>query len=132
MSHSGSCLCGSVTYEVDAPLRDIINCHCSRCRRHTGHFMAATAAPADRVAIEGETLRWYAATDQVQYGFCGSCGSTLFWRTGRRPETISIAAGTLNTPTGLKTKAAIYTDYASDYHALDPGVPSYPEDRGGS
>lgn len=101
MTLFGKCLCESVSYEIDGPVRDVVNCHCSRCRRHTGHFMAATAADVADVSIIGETLRWYNATDEVQYGFCGVCGSTLFWRTSRRPESISIAAGTLTPPTGL-------------------------------
>lgn len=129
MSLSGKCLCESITYEIDGPARDIVNCHCSRCRRHTGHFMAATQASVEEIEIEGEPLRWYNPTDEVQYGFCGDCGSTLFWRTTRRPDVISIAAGTLTPPTGLRTVAAIYTDYASDYHPFDPEIDIYPEDR---
>ena len=31
-------------------------------------------------------------------------------------------------PTGLKTVAAIYTDYGSDYHRYDDSIPSYGED----
>lgn len=129
MSLGGACLCGEVTYEITGQPRDIINCHCSRCRRHTGHFMAATGTDADSLEIsEGESLRWYATAD-VEYGFCGTCGSTLFWRTSRRPGYVAIAAGTLTPPTGLKTIAAIYTDYSSDYHSFDPEVPTYREDR---
>lgn len=129
MSKQGSCLCESVTYVVDGPMRDVVNCHCSRCRRHTGHFMAATSADKGDVEIAGDALRWYDATDEVQYGFCGHCGSTLFWRTSRRPDTLSIAAGTLTPPTALKTAAAIYTDYGSDYHSYDDSIPTYREDR---
>lgn len=128
MSLSGKCLCESITYEITGQARDVVNCHCSRCRRHTGHFMAATATEVDGIEISGDTLRWYDVTEQVQYGFCSNCGSTLFWRTERRPDLISIAAGTLTPPTGLKTAAAIYTNYASDYHALDDSIPSHGED----
>jgi hypothetical protein len=90
--------------------------------------MAATASKVDQVEIVGETLTWYDATDHVQYGFCRDCGSTLFWRTARRPDLISIAAGTLTPPTGLETVAAIYADYASDYHSFDESIPTYAED----
>lgn len=122
MGQDGSCLCGSVTYVVDGPLQAVTNCHCVRCRRHTGHFMAATAAAADDLSISGDTLRWYDAADDVQYGFCGTCGSTLFWRTTARPGVVSIAAGTLDPPTGLETTTAIFTSAASDYHELADGL----------
>jgi hypothetical protein len=125
---SGKCLCESVTYEITGEARDVVNCHCSRCRRHTGHFMAATATEVENLEISGDTLRWYDATETVQYGFCGNCGSTLFWRSGRRPDLVSIAAGTLTPPTGLKTVAAIYTNYASDYHHFDDSIPGHGED----
>ena len=128
MTLSGKCLCESITYEIVGEARAVVNCHCSRCRRHTGHFMAATATETENLEISGDTLRWYDATEEVQYGFCGDCGSTLFWRTERRPGLISIAAGTLTPPTGLRTVAAIYTDYASDYHTFDESIPSHGED----
>jgi len=125
----GRCLCGAVTYTVDGPLRDVTNCHCERCRRHTGNFMAATAADMTDVVISGEALRWHDATDTVQYGFCGECGSTMFWRAADRPESISIAAGTLEPPTGLTTTSVLFTAIASDYHRLDDTIRQYDYDR---
>lgn len=129
MSLSGKCLCQSIEYEITGEARDVVNCHCSRCRRSTGHFMAATATDVDDISISGDTLVWYQAAAGTEYGFCGRCGSTLFWRTERRPGSISIAAGTLTPPTGLKTAVAIYTDFGSDYHDYDESIPSYGEDR---
>jgi hypothetical protein len=40
--HSGSCLCKAVSYEVTGPLRNAIGCHCTQCRKMTGHYLAAT------------------------------------------------------------------------------------------
>ena len=120
----GRCTCEGVVYEVRGPLRPVINCHCWRCRRSTGHFMAATAAARDDlVLLERSSLQWYDATDQVQYGFCRRCGSTLFWRASDKPDHVSIAAGTLDPPTGLTTEAVLFTDSASDYHRLDEEIP---------
>lgn len=90
--------------------------------------MAATQTAEEDLQIRGDSLTWFATAD-VEYGFCGECGSTLFWRSPRVPRQISIAAGTLTPPTGLKAIAAIYTDYASDYHAFEESIPSFPEDR---
>lgn len=90
--------------------------------------MAATAAAATELAVEGP-LRWYRATPAVHYGFCGECGSTLFWRSADNPETVSIAAGTLDPPTGLKTAAALFVSEASDYHRLDDSVTQYELDH---
>lgn len=127
---TGGCACGQVRYRVEGPLRDVIDCHCDRCRRTSGHYMAATSAARDDLVIEdASNLRWWHATDQVSYGFCTNCGGTLFWRASDKPGTISIAAGTLDPPTGLTTTLRIFAAEASDYHHLDETMESLPFDR---
>lgn len=84
---------------------------------------ASRVARHDLQLVAEETLRWYDATDEVQYGFCERCGSTLFWRASNRPDHISIAAGTLDPPTGLSTSTVLFVDSASDYHRLDTRIP---------
>ncbi len=37
----GSCLCGAVRYTVDAEFTGANACHCSQCRRQSGHYWAA-------------------------------------------------------------------------------------------
>lgn len=128
---TGGCACEGVRYRIDnAELRSVSNCHCEPCRRITGHFMAATAAPAESVSfVQDATLSWYDSTPTVQYGFCRTCGSTLFWRAADKPGHLSIAAGTLDPPTGLRTNLALFGDAASDYHRLDPDVETVGGDR---
>ena len=100
-TRSGGCLCGAVRYEVRGSLRPIVMCHCTQCRRMTGHLMAATAARhADFRLLTGGGLRWYASSHEARRGFCAHCGSTLFWQ-GVERDYISIAAGTLDDSSGL-------------------------------
>jgi hypothetical protein len=120
---SGRCACGAVRYEVRGPLRDVYNCHCPRCRRITGHYLAATAAHPNQVTVLGsDQVRWWAPDETVEYGFCGTCGSTLFWRAKALPDKLSIAAGTLDPPTGLRTTKAWWCAQASDYHRHPEGL----------
>jgi hypothetical protein len=91
--------------------------------------MAATSASARDMHVLGESLRWYNATEEVQYGFCTICGSTLFWRASDKPDRMSIAAGTLDTPTDLRTTTALFVDDASDYHRLDETLERFPYDH---
>src|SRR5690349_5030730 len=94
--HRGGCDCGGVRYEARGPLRDVYNCHCGRCRRVTGHHMAATAVDPDQITfVAAETLTWYDPVPTVHYGFCNRCGSTLFWKADEQPGKVCIAAGTL-------------------------------------
>src|SRR5690348_11545502 len=118
--HTGACLCGGVSYEVRGPLRDVVLCHCSRCRRTHGHVAAYTECGNDQLTIvEAAWLRWYDA-DERERGFCGRCGASVFWREDADPQTTSIAAGTLDPPTGLRTAQQIYIDSAGDYYVLSP------------
>jgi hypothetical protein len=118
---SGRCLCGAVRYEVDGPLRDVILCHCVECRRWHGHVCAATSVASDALRFVSDAgLRWIDSPESdahARRGFCGECGSSLFWDAPDR-ETISIAAGTLDQPTGLKTVGQIHTADAGDYYEL--------------
>ena len=110
-------MCGIVSFTVTGALRDVWNCHCHRCRRFTGHHMAATSASASLVAIVGaDNVTWYSPVPSVEYGFCRTCGSSLFWRATERSDTLSITAGSLDQPTGLATTTAWWTAEHSDYH----------------
>jgi hypothetical protein len=78
---TGSCLCGAVKYEFDEPARAIIVCHCVQCRKQTGSMMHATAVVIDKFRLtEQRGLKWYRASDAAERGFCGECGSVLFWK----------------------------------------------------
>ena len=120
----GRCLCGGIRYAVHGELRDVIDCHCERCRQFTGHHMAATSARLEDISIEDadSLLRWFLPVPEAGYAFCSRCGSSLFWQSTANPERRSICAGTLDTPTGLRTTHALWTSQASDYYAR-PDLP---------
>lgn len=105
-------------YVVRGELRDVINCHCERCRRFTGHHLAATSAAHDEVDVDDPEalLRWFFPVPEAGYGFCSRCGSSLFWQSSSDRARLSICAGTLEPPTGLRTTQAWWTSQASDYH----------------
>lgn len=121
--HMGSCLCGEVAYEIEGPLRPVVGCHCVQCRKTSGHYVAATQGYWDRLTFSDDAgLTWYASSETASRGFCGTCGSSLFWRR-HDDEMISICAGTLDDPTGLEMSCHIHAEAAGDYYTLDDGLP---------
>jgi hypothetical protein len=119
-----------VRYEVRGPLRDVLICHCEECRRWNGHVSANTAAARDDLLVLDErALRWIASPRSdaaARRGFCAECGSSLFWDAPGR-DTISVAAGTLDAPTGLRVIGHWYLSQAGDYYPPpSDGRPQHP------
>ena len=79
MSVTGGCVCGAVRFEVNGKLRDVVYCHCSRCRKWHGHMGAYTRTPKDGIVWrEQRGLKWHQMNPEVRRGFCMECGSTMF------------------------------------------------------
>ena len=124
---TGGCLCGAVRYEAIGALRDVVVCHCRMCRKAHGHVGAYTASARDALRlVETRGLKWYRSSAQARRGFCSECGATLFWD-GDGRDTMSIAAGTLDEPTGLATALQIHVASAGDYYPVDASMPIRPE-----
>jgi hypothetical protein len=118
---TGSCLCGAVQYEVHGPLRNVIACHCEQCRKQTGTYMSATAAKDEDLKVtDARGLKWYRSSETARRGFCGECGSVLFWKGDGRDYT-AIAAGSLNGATGLTLEGHIFCASAGDYYVIAGG-----------
>ena len=86
--------------------------------------MAATAAPTDELDVVGDALRWYSPVDDsnVAYGFCSTCGATLFFRSGIEDgtnELTSMCAGSIDGPSGLRTTEIWFADEAADHVRID-------------
>lgn len=125
IKHAGGCLCGAVRYEIDGPLRDVVNCHCTMCQRLHGAFGAhSKARKADIKVTRDDGLAWYATSDKARRGFCRECGSNLFWDPMEQ-DTTGIVAGSLDPPTGLKTIGHIFTGEKGDFYELTDDAPKF-------
>ncbi|MCP3137511.1 GFA family protein [Pyxidicoccus xibeiensis] len=123
--HTGGCFCGAIRYEVSAPMTGVTYCHCSKCRRWHGHVGAYTAVDRDGFRLtEARGLKWHSVSPTVRRGFCVECGSSVLFDETPDPK-ISICAGTLDAPTGVREKAHIYTASKGDYYEVSGELPTY-------
>lgn len=123
--HTGSCLCGGVRFDVEGDLRGVIYCHCSQCRKQTGHFYAATNVPTSAIRIDGaDGITWFAASPSARRGFCRTCGSALFWQLNGADE-ISVLAGAFDSPSGLSGEVHIFVADKGDYYEIADGLPQF-------
>ncbi|MFN3170209.1 MAG: GFA family protein [Hyphomicrobiales bacterium] len=118
----GQCLCGSVAFTIQGSMSELSACHCSQCRRQSGHYQVAGVVAKTAITFENdETLTWYRSSDFAQRGFCSACGSALFWDDGS--EAMSINIGCLDQPTGLSLASHIFVADKGDYYEITDGVP---------
>lgn len=123
MTHSGSCLCGAVRFTVEGELAPPSACHCSKCRKHTGHYEAGTDVPRSAVTITGEDhLTWFQSSEKVRRGSCRTCGSSLFFDPVFR-DWIGIMMGAFDTPTRTRIALHIFVADKGDYYDIADGVP---------
>ena len=123
---TGGCLCGSVSYRVDGPLRDVLHCHCVNCRKVSGNFVASSGCATSDLVIDDDTavLRWY-DLGYARYGFCSECGSSLFWQGAEHMDRTSIQSGSLTDASRLKLIGIWFTSEAQPHLLLDDTVPRY-------
>ncbi len=117
----GSCLCGSITFDVTAAPQGYACCHCRQCRKQSGHVWASAYVSDDALNILGP-VRWYQSSDKARRGFCPTCGSFLFWKHAD-DDHISFSLGSIDGPTGVALTKHIFTAEKGDYYEITDGLP---------
>lgn len=130
---TGRCLCGAVTFAIDAPLLAAAYCHCTRCQRRTGTAASASAliAPGSLRVLTGEdSLSGYTPQGGNEKVFCSVCGSALFSRNPDAREQMAVRLGALDGDPGLRPSLRQFVAYAAPWEAIpDDGLPRHPERR---
>ena len=94
--HTGSCLCGGISFRISGDLPPIIICYCSQCRRAQGGPLATNmpiAQDAFLLSDPEHLLQTYESSPGKQRCFCGRCGSPVFARRDSVPGVVRIRAG---------------------------------------
>jgi hypothetical protein len=128
---TGTCLCGSVRFEVSEPFVSSNYCHCTRCQRRTGTGASANArARSDsfRILSGEDRLRSYKPDTGAEKFFCGDCGSALFSRNPSDSEHVGVRLGALDDDPGIRPAARQFVAYAAAWEEIpEDGLPRHPE-----
>ena len=123
--HSGSCLCGAVSFSVAGELPLGSACHCTNCRKATGHHEAGIDLPKSAVTISGaDKITWYFSSEKVRRGFCCVCGSPMFFDPPGA-DWIGLMLGSFDTPTGTRIAEHIFVGSKGDYYEITDGAPQH-------
>lgn len=124
----GSCLCGSIRYEVRGPLGPASHCHCSMCRKTHGAAFGtySRVQRSDFFLISGvEDIASYQSSPEVTRTFCRRCGSTLQFIRATRPNTFALALGTLDDDPGVRPSMHIYIETKVPWLDINDGLPQH-------
>ena len=126
----GSCLCGSVRYEVRGEFPRIVHCHCRMCRKaHGAAFGSYCEVPASQFrVVSGEAdIATYESSPGVRRTFCRTCGATLQFITAKRPGMVDLAVGTLDDDPGVKPSLNIFVGSKAPWFDITDGLPQRAE-----
>jgi hypothetical protein len=124
----GSCLCGSVRYEIRGPLGRVTHCHCSQCRKAHGAAFGTygTVNRVDFKFVSGEDdLAAYPSSAGVLRTFCRRCGATLQFIRESRSQTFSLALGTLDDDPGVRPSHHIFVGSKAPWFELTDTLPRH-------
>lgn len=121
-NQTGGCLCGAVRFALAEAPAEYAACHCSMCRKFSGGIELGVQVPPGGITwTEDTALKTYASSEWAERGFCGTCGSSLFWRmTAPGPQSgmLILSAGALDSMDGMTFASEIYIDHKPDGHAF--------------
>lgn len=120
----GGCLCGAVRFRVTLPSKWCAHCHCQMCRRYHGAgYVTWAGFVTERFEwLEGDAVKWYASSPGAERGYCGTCGSSLLFRSERWPGEMHVALGCLDGPIDRSPQAHAYHDDRVDWMAVDDAL----------
>jgi hypothetical protein len=132
--YEGRCLCGAVRFEITPPTLFFTHCHCRWCREaHGAAFVSWVGAAEQRFRhLPGSAEpRWYASSLQSRRGFCGHCGTTLFFASTLCPGEIHVTRSAIAGEIDRGPQCHVFFDQRADWHAIGDELPRYSTDDPG-
>jgi hypothetical protein len=127
-SRDATCSCGALHLTARGNPVRIGLCHCTECQRRTGSVFGIQAwFDKDGITINrGEPKIYVRTTDsgnRIDFRFCGTCGTTLWWTAEQRPDWIGVAAGTF---TDATLPAPGFSSFERHRHAWTTNISDLP------
>ena len=97
MIHRGSCHCGAVAFEVEAPERlDCLRCNCSICTKSGFLHLIVPKSRFRLLRGEADLATYTFNTGVAKHLFCRTCGMKPFYVPRSNPDGIDVNANCLD------------------------------------
>ena len=124
---TGGCLCGAYRFEVNGEFKDMMDCHCSMCRKAHGAAFATFAGcdSASFKLLDGEDcVTKYQSSAEGTRSFCKMCGAPLPMVMGDKTY---VPAGLLDDDPGVKTSAHYFVESKAPWVEITDDATQYNE-----
>jgi hypothetical protein len=125
---TGSCGCGALHFTVTGKIRNVVNCHCSKCRKFSGAaFSSYAVIGADAFELTaGETeLARFVLPGGTARHFCSCCGTPVFLVNPVYPAFRMLPLGILERPEELEPRMNIFCSTQLDWLGHLAELPSF-------
>lgn len=129
----GQCFCGEVRFEMEHLPRTTTHCHCSMCRKiHGAPFVTWVGGKTGtlKITLGESTLKVFQSSKEAKRGFCGQCGSVLFFESVRWPGETSVAAPHIQGALPEKPRAHIFYSDRAAWVEVNDELPKYGGESG--
>lgn len=125
---NGSCLCGSIRYEVEILPEKIFNCHCKFCRKAHGADYATVAVvkySSFKLFDEKGFLKEHQNGAGGFRAFCSECGTRLMNYAPDKNMFFAVMLSTIDSPINFKPVAHANTESKASWCEPYPGIPQF-------
>lgn len=124
--YKASCLCDAVQINIKGPIKDIIHCHCSLCRKSSGTAYATNGFvnAEDFVIEKGEDeLKAFELRPGKKRHFCGRCASPIFSSNAADPSRYRLRLGILDSDITERPISHNFVTSKANWEDLDAELP---------
>jgi hypothetical protein len=114
--NNGGCFCGSLRYVIEPEDAQVVNCHCSMCRRTSGApYVTWILLSEEQFKLTAGSPAVLDSSDHGSRWFCSLCGTPIAFRSSKRPGTVDVTVASLDDPGAFPPAKGVYVETKLDW-----------------
>lgn len=123
---TGSCLCGSVRFEVARSYLSAVNCYCGMCRRaHGSSYSTHVAMRREQFRLIAGELSVFTSSNEGRREFCQFCGSHVLVHGQTADDSVAVPAGLFEQGAPIEVTAHIFVKDKVAWQSIDDNLPQH-------
>lgn len=123
-----ACACGGLKLRLTGDPEYVSSCACQACQRRTGAPFGVTAIFLKEQVLthDGQPSTWRRIAESgawVDYSFCSTCGTTVWWDAQARPGKVAVAGGCFADKAFPPPQRMIWIEHRAPWVRPPEGVP---------